>query len=120
MSIRALPSCHEFGIRAVLASIESAANRYKRHIVPVLSFQVDFYLRVFVRVYTSAAEVKRTPTKLAYTFVCQGCGGIHLQPVGKCMSKGDPNLTPNLTSILTSRPTLQAKVLNSVLLLVPR
>ena len=58
MSLRGSFSYHEFAIRAVsdsyrypidfvetccyqvLASIESAANRYKRHIVPVISFQV--------------------------------------------------------------------------------
>ncbi|CAI7889904.1 unnamed protein product [Closterium sp. NIES-53] len=31
---------------------QSAANRFKRHIVPVLSVSVDFYIRVFVRVFT--------------------------------------------------------------------
>ena len=39
-------------LRILLASIESAANRYKRYIVPVLSISVDFYIRVFVRIYT--------------------------------------------------------------------
>ena len=32
--------------------LQSHANRYKRYIVPVLSVQMDFYLRVFVRIYT--------------------------------------------------------------------
>lgn len=32
--------------------MQSHANRYKRHIVPVLSLSVDFYVRVFVRIYT--------------------------------------------------------------------
>jgi len=89
MSLRGLSSCHEFGIRAVLASIESAANRYKRHIVPVLSFQTDFYLRVFVRVYTSAAEVKRSPNKIGHVFVCHGCESMHFQRVGKITQKGN-------------------------------
>ena len=55
----------------------------------MLSFQADFYLRVFVRVHTSAAAVKATPTKLAYTYVCQGCGAIHTQRVAKSMTKGN-------------------------------
>lgn len=29
------PYCHEMALRILLASIESHANRYKRHIVPV-------------------------------------------------------------------------------------
>lgn len=48
---------HEMSVRLVLAAIEAQANRYKRYIQPVLGVAVDFYLRVFVRVYTSPAEV---------------------------------------------------------------
>ena len=29
------PYCHEMALRIVLSSLESAANRHKRHIVPV-------------------------------------------------------------------------------------
>ncbi|CAI5954273.1 unnamed protein product [Closterium sp. NIES-65] len=75
--------CHEMAIRILLASIESAANRFKRHIVPVLSVSVDFYIRVFVRVFTSAQAVKATPSKLAHVFQCSGCDSYHLQPVGR-------------------------------------
>lgn len=32
--------------------MQSHANRYKRYIVPILSVQMDFYIRVFVRIYT--------------------------------------------------------------------
>eukprot|EP00656_Telonema_subtile_P023832 TRINITY_DN2546_c0_g1_i1.p1 TRINITY_DN2546_c0_g1~~TRINITY_DN2546_c0_g1_i1.p1 ORF type:complete len:436 (+),score=104.19 TRINITY_DN2546_c0_g1_i1:137-1444(+) len=88
MSLRNSHSFHEFAIRAVLASVESAANRYKRHIVPVISFQADFYLRVFVRVYTSPAQVKMSPSKLAYVWQCHGCGTSTLQRVGKVYAKG--------------------------------
>ncbi len=41
------PFCHEMALRILLASIESHANRYKRHIVPVLSLSIDFYIRVW-------------------------------------------------------------------------
>ncbi len=43
-------------LRILLASLEQHAARYKRHIVPVLSLSIDFYIRVFVRVYTSGAK----------------------------------------------------------------
>lgn len=56
MSLRG-KHCHEQALRIVLSSIETAANRYKRHIVPLLSVHMDFYVRMFVRVYTSAAQV---------------------------------------------------------------
>ena len=48
-------------LRIVLACLESHANRYHRYTVPLLSCSVDFYVRVFVRVFTSPALVKRTP-----------------------------------------------------------
>jgi len=88
MSLRGLSSCHEFAIRGVLAAIESAANRYRRHIVPVLSFQTDFYLRVFVRVFTSPSMVKRSPNKIGHVYVCHGCEAMHVQRVGKIHQKG--------------------------------
>jgi tRNA G26 N,N-dimethylase Trm1 len=48
---------HEMALRIVLNSLESSACRYHRHIVPILSVGIDFYVRVFVRVFESAQEV---------------------------------------------------------------
>jgi tRNA (guanine26-N2/guanine27-N2)-dimethyltransferase len=47
------PYCHEMALRILLASLEQHAARYKRHIKPVLCLSIDFYIRIFVRVYTS-------------------------------------------------------------------
>ena len=38
--------CHEQAVRIVLAAVENAAARHKRHIVPVLSCSIDFYVRM--------------------------------------------------------------------------
>jgi tRNA (guanine26-N2/guanine27-N2)-dimethyltransferase len=65
-----------------LQSIESAANRYQRHIVPVASCSIDFYVRVFVRVYKSPVNVKQAMTKLSYVFQCVNCDSFHLQKLG--------------------------------------
>ncbi|KAF7803101.1 putative tRNA (guanine(26)-N(2))-dimethyltransferase 2 isoform X1 [Senna tora] len=67
----------------------SHANRYKRYIIPVLSVQMDFYVRVFVRVYTSASAMKNTPLKLSYVYQCTGCDSFHLQPLGRTLSKNN-------------------------------
>eukprot|EP00250_Pteridium_aquilinum_P009520 c18724_g1_i1 orf=63-1832(+) len=75
--------CHEMAVRILLSSIESHANRYKRHIVPVLSISIDFYVRVFVRIYTSPISVKDSPSKMSYVYQCKGCDSFHLQPVGR-------------------------------------
>lgn len=79
--------CHEMALRILLACIESHANRYKRYIVPVLSVQMDFYVRVFVRIFTSASAMKNTPLKLSYVYQCTGCDSFHLQPVGRTATK---------------------------------
>ncbi|KAI4352397.1 hypothetical protein L6164_006655 [Bauhinia variegata] len=81
--------CHEMALRILLASIESHANRYKRYVVPVLSVQMNFYVRVFVRIYTSAGEIKKTPLKLSYVYQCTGCDSFHLQPLARTISKNN-------------------------------
>ncbi|KAJ8751791.1 hypothetical protein K2173_025978 [Erythroxylum novogranatense] len=79
--------CHEMALRILLGYIESHANRYKRYIIPVLSVQMDFYVRVFVRIFTSASAMKNTPLKLSYVYQCTGCDYFHLQPLGRTISK---------------------------------
>lgn len=79
--------CHEMALRILLACIESHANRYKRYIVPILSVRMDFYVRVFVRIFTSASEMKNTPLKLSYIYQCTGCDSFHLQCLARTVSK---------------------------------
>lgn len=73
---------HEMALRILLNSIETAANKYKRHIVPWLSLSVDYYVRVFVRVYESPAEVKNTCLKRMMTYQSPQCGSFVNQIVG--------------------------------------
>ena len=80
--------CHEMAVRIVLASIATAAARVKRYIVPVLSCSIDFYVRMFVRVYDSAAEVKNAGTKMGYVYQSQGCDSFYWQRIGRKVVKG--------------------------------
>ena len=73
--------CHEQSTRILLAAIQSAAVRNRRYIVPVLSTQIDFYARVYVRVYTSAINAKSAASNLSYVFQCVGCESFELQPL---------------------------------------
>ncbi|KAF9423175.1 RNA methyltransferase tRNA(m5U54)methyltransferase [Podila epigama] len=75
--------CHEVALRLVLNTLSTSAARYKRHIVPLVSLSIDYYLRVFVRVYTSAAEVKMTASKTALAYVCSGCQSHYMRSLGK-------------------------------------
>ncbi|KAG0381040.1 tRNA methyltransferase 1 [Mortierella sp. AD032] len=75
--------CHEVALRLVLNTLSISAARYKRHIVPMVSLSIDYYLRVFVRVYTSAAQVKLTGSKTCVAYVCTGCQSTYTQALGK-------------------------------------
>ena len=84
--------CHEMALRIMLQSIEVSANRYSRYIVPLLSVSADFYIRIFVKVYTGQFKVKDAITKISMMYVCSGCGAFHLQPMGvKHAAKGEKN-----------------------------
>ncbi|KPJ11489.1 putative N(2),N(2)-dimethylguanosine tRNA methyltransferase [Papilio machaon] len=74
--------CHEMALRILLQCIESHANRYGRYTVPMLSISADFYIRVFVKVYSGAIHCKKTTSKLSMVYQCVGCDNITLQPLG--------------------------------------
>ncbi|XP_040846706.1 tRNA (guanine(26)-N(2))-dimethyltransferase [Ochotona curzoniae] len=76
-------ACHEMALRIVLHSLDLRANCYQRYVVPLLSISADFYIRVFVRIFTGQAKVKASASKQALVFQCVGCGAFHLQRLGK-------------------------------------
>lgn len=73
----------EQALRVVLASIERAANVHKRSITPIMSVCVDFYVRVFVTVHSSAQDVNEVAARLANVHQCSGCDSYWLWPLGK-------------------------------------
>lgn len=75
-------SCHEVALRILLQCIESHANRYGRYIVPLLSLSADFYIRVFVRIYSGAHKCKFSTSKLSHVYHCTGCDSFTLHPLG--------------------------------------
>ncbi|XP_021362315.1 tRNA (guanine(26)-N(2))-dimethyltransferase-like isoform X2 [Mizuhopecten yessoensis] len=82
--------CKEMALRILLQSMETTANRYSRYIIPMISISADFYIRVFVRVFTGAAKVKLSSLKLANVYHCSGCGAFTIQRLArKIPTKGD-------------------------------
>ncbi|KZV90233.1 N2,N2-dimethylguanosine tRNA methyltransferase, partial [Exidia glandulosa HHB12029] len=79
--------CHEAALRLVIHSISTSAARYGRYVKPLLSLSIDFYVRIFVRVYNSPLEVKRAFSKTATYYVCTGCQASYEQPLGKVIEK---------------------------------
>jgi tRNA (guanine26-N2/guanine27-N2)-dimethyltransferase len=80
---------HEQALRIMLACISMHAARHKRVIEPILSMSIDFYIRVFVRVRTSAQDSKDAASRLSYVWQSTGCDSWWLQPVGT--SQGGKN-----------------------------
>ena len=49
---------------------------------------INFYVRLFVRVYTSPGEVKKSPSKQSYLYQCSGCEAYAMQPVARMDQEG--------------------------------
>ncbi|CCM02381.1 uncharacterized protein FIBRA_04476 [Fibroporia radiculosa] len=79
--------CHEAALRLVLNTISTSAARYGRYVQPLLSLSIDFYVRLFVRVYSSANEVKKAVSKTSMFYVCSGCQSFYSQPLGRMTEK---------------------------------
>lgn len=85
-------ACHEMALRILLRCIEGHANRYGRYIQPLLSLSIDFYIRVFVRVYTGQFQSKMSATKQSMVHQCTGCNAITFQPLAtRKVNKENPN-----------------------------
>ena len=81
MSVRA-KYCHEMAVRILLGCVERHAARHGKFIKPLLSLQIDFYVRVFVRIETSRAESKLSIAKLGHLLQCSGCASFRVKPIG--------------------------------------
>lgn len=72
-------SCHEIALRILLQCIASYAGRYGRYIVPLLSISIDFYIRVFVKIYTGHNKCKENSSKIGMLYQCNGCESMTFQ-----------------------------------------
>lgn len=74
---------HESALRLVLGLIGRTAAKYGMAIEPVLSLSIDFYVRVFVRVYEKPAQVKQFMSSNEVVVKCSGCFASMGQPLGR-------------------------------------
>ncbi|CAL1674043.1 unnamed protein product [Lasius platythorax] len=91
-------SCHEIALRILLQCIASYAGRYGRYIVPLLSISIDFYIRVFVKVFTGAIECKENSSKIGMLYRCNGCESMSFQSLAIKRSSDNYKL-PNAPSV---------------------
>lgn len=92
-----LDANHEAGIRLLLSTIANIAARHKKFIEPVLSLSIDYYFRVFVKVSTSAAQVKHLSSTTMMVHHCIGCGYMAEQRMGR--ASGHKFQTPRAVSV---------------------
>jgi tRNA (guanine26-N2/guanine27-N2)-dimethyltransferase len=86
---------HEGGLRLILNSISMSAAKYGLSIEPLLSLSIDFYARVFVRVYRSPALVKFTAGNTMLVYNCDsGCGAWSTQPIAATKQRLDKKGNP--------------------------
>ncbi|WWC89490.1 N2,N2-dimethylguanosine tRNA methyltransferase [Kwoniella dendrophila CBS 6074] len=78
---------HEAALRLVLHSLATAAARYGRYITPLLSFSIDFYVRLFVRINTGPEQVKRVASKTGVVYTCSFCESSVAQPFGRIVER---------------------------------
>lgn len=83
---------HEGGLRLILHAIAASAARYGIAIEPLLSLSIDFYIRVFVRIHRSPAEVKFLASKTMMVYNCDvGCGAWSVQHFARLKEKKAKN-----------------------------
>lgn len=83
-------NCHEMAMRIILRSVEAHASTYSRYIVPLLSLSVDFYFRLFVKVYSGQYHAKFSASHTGMVYQCTGCSSFSVQPLCDAQpAKGD-------------------------------
>ncbi|KAJ5295106.1 hypothetical protein N7508_009927 [Penicillium antarcticum] len=97
---------HEGGLRLILNSLAMSASKYGIAIEPLLSLSIDFYARVFLRVYRSPAQVKFNAGNTMLVWNCDaGCGAWSTQPIGSTKERADKKGNPFYHHGITKGPT---------------
>jgi len=81
-------ACHEQALRILLYSLSSAASRYGRYIVPLISVSVDFYIRIFVKVFNGQKQANLSASKQIKLWRCCGCASFTFHSIATEITKG--------------------------------
>lgn len=96
---------HEAGLRLILNGLAMTAAKYGLSIEPLLSLSIDFYARVFVRIYRSPAQVKFTAGNSIIIYNCDsGCGAWSTQTLASTKQKLDRKGNPIYHHTLAQGP----------------
>ena len=76
-----VPFCHEMAKRIALYSISNNASKYKKVIKPVLSYNAEFYIRLFFIIKESPEDCKKNAFKYGYMWHCKQCQNRIIKPL---------------------------------------
>lgn len=77
------PFCHELAVRILLHTIMMTAAKYGRSIQVLGAFQIDFYVRCFIRVFDSKTDIKQCASTSDLLYYCNNCHNYQLQTLGR-------------------------------------
>lgn len=95
--------CHEFAVRILLYQLNATANKYQFAILPLISLSVDFYVRVFVKVISSAQTAKKSIGSSSLVFQCSECPAYFIQEFGR-EHKGKDRWVGNVLNVDANCP----------------
>jgi tRNA (guanine26-N2/guanine27-N2)-dimethyltransferase len=79
--------------RIALHAISTSASKYKKIIKPLLSFNADFYIRLFFIVKESAEECKNNALRQGYMHHCRNCQNRVITPLAHIETKSKRDRT---------------------------
>jgi tRNA (guanine26-N2/guanine27-N2)-dimethyltransferase len=91
--------CHEMAKRIALYSISSSASKYKKVIKPLISFNAEFYIRLFLIVKDSPEDCKSNCMKYGYLHHCRNCQNRYVTPLATVNSTKNSKTQKVSTSI---------------------
>ncbi|CAM9717541.1 unnamed protein product [Chrysoparadoxa australica] len=87
---------HEMSLRILLNDLSRTAARHGRYIQPVMSLSIDFYIRVFVRVFKGPGKANKSCQKAALVAQSTQCPSFWMIPVARAVgSTSHPGTMPN-------------------------
>lgn len=78
---------HEMSLRLLVHAVSTSAARYGREVRPLLCCSVDFYVRIFVQVFTSPSRAKFAASKSGIVHQCVQCDSFFIQPLGEAAAE---------------------------------
>lgn len=81
--------------RIALYSISISAGKYKKVIKPLISFNADFYIRLFLIVKDSPEECKLNAFKYGHLYHCRSCQNRYITPLAHTEEKKKKDKTIN-------------------------